>query len=152
MNRIDNIKKFAEKREFEKTKKNNDKLDRIEKYKAHIKTLKPRIAELLKVANACIESNIELDGCGWGGHEGYDTHQFFSNGLSHLVGFINDGKDIPVSKVGAIGGGICNWNLKTNGELIEVSGNIEYVLKYFIDGFDKFETEFYKYVDKITME
>ena len=152
MNRVDNIKKFANKRDIEQIQKKEDTLNRIEEYKAHIKTLKPRIDELLKVGNACLEYGIELNGRSWGGHEGYDTHQFFSNSWSHLVGFINDGKDKPITKVGKRGGGACNWELETNGIDIEVSGNIERVLKYFIDEFDEFETEFYKYVDKVTSE
>ena len=152
MNRVDNIKKFANKRDIEQTQKKVDSLNRIEEYKAHIKILKPRIDELLKVGNACLEYGIELNGRSWGGHEGYDTHQFFSNSWSHLVGFINDGKDKPITKVGKRGGGACNWELETNGIDIEVSGNIEQVLKYFIDEFDEFETEFYKYVDKVTSE
>ena len=152
MNRVDNIKKFANKRDIEQTQKKEDSLNRIEEYKAHIKTLKPRIDELLKVGNTCLEYGIELNGRSWGGHEGYDTHQFFSNSWSHLVGFINDGKDKPITKVGKRGGGACNWELETNGIDIEVSGNIERVLKYFIDEFDEFETEFYKYVDKVTSE
>ena len=152
MNRVDNIKKFANKRDIEQTQKKEDTLNRIEEYKAHIKTLKPRIDALLKVGNACLVYGIELNGSTWGRHEGYDTHQFFSNSWSHLVGFINDGKDKPVTKVGKRGGGACNWELETNGIDIEVSGNIERVLKYFIDEFDEFETEFYKYVDKVTIE
>lgn len=152
MNRLDNIKKFANKRDIEQTQKKENSLNRIEEYKAHIKTLKPRIDELLKVGNACLEYGIELNGGSWGGHEGYDTHQFFSNSWSHLVGFINDGKDKRITKVGKRGGGACNWELETNGIDIEVSGNIEQVLKYFIDEFDEFETEFYKYVDKVTSE
>ena len=152
MNRVDNIIKFANKRDIEQTQKKEDTLNRIEEYKAHIKTLKPRIDELLKVGNACLVYGIELNGSSWGGHEGYDTHQFFSNSWSHLVGFISDGKDKPITKVGKRGGGACNWELETNGIDIEVSGNIERVLKYFIDEFDEFETEFYKYVDKVTIE
>ena len=152
MNRVDNIKKFANKRDIEQTQKKEDTLNRIEEYKAHIKTLKPRIDELLEVGNACLVYGIELNGRSWGGHEGYDTHQFFSNSWSHLVGFISDGKDKPITKVGKRGGGACNWELETNGIDIEVSGNIERVLKYFIDEFDEFETEFYKYVDKVTSE
>ena len=41
-------------------------------------------------------------------------------------------------------------NLTTDGVNINVSGGVERVLKYFLDEFDEFETEFYKYVDKVT--
>ena len=124
-------------------------LKRIEDYKAKIRKLKPRIDELLEVGNACLEHKIPLTGGSWGGHEGYDTHQFFSNSWSHLVGFIGN-KNEPITQVGKIGGGACGWNLTTDGVTINVSGDIERVLKYFLDDFDKFETEFYAYVDKVT--
>lgn len=150
MSRIDNIKNFADKRDNELEQKKKDSLNRIEEYKRHIRTLKPRIDELLKVGNACLEHGISLTGSAWGGHEGYDTHQFISNSWSHLVGFISEGYNKPFIKVGKIGGGACDWNLTTDGVNINVNGNVERVLKLFLDGFDTFETEFYAYVDKVT--
>jgi len=150
MSRVDNIKNFANKREAELTREKERSLNKIEEYKAHIKTLKPRIDELLEVGNACLEHGIPLTGSRWGGHEGYDTHQFISNSWSHLVGFISEGKNKPFSRVGKIGGGACDWNLITDGVNIDVTGSVESVLRYFIEDFDEFETEFYKYVDSIT--
>lgn len=150
MSRIDNIKNFADKRDNELEQKKKDSLNRIEEYKRHIRTLKPRIDELLEVGNACLEHGISLTGSAWGGHEGYDTHQFISNGWSHLVGFISEGNNKPFTKVGKIGGGACDWNLTTDGVNINVNGNVERVLKLFLDDFDNFETEFYAYVDKVT--
>ena len=155
MSRVDNIKNFANKREAELTREKERSLNKIEEYKAHIKTLKPRIDELLEVGNACLEHGIPLTGSRWGGHEGYDTHQFFTNSWSHLVGFVaefKNGKQNLLTKVGKAGGGACNFNLITDGETINVSGNVEYVLKAFVDDFDEFETEFYKYVDKVTAQ
>lgn len=150
MSRIDNIKNFADKRDNELEQKKKDSLNRIEEYKRHIRTLKPRIDELLEVGNACLEHGIPLTGSSWGGHEGYDTHQFISNGWSHLVGFISEGNNKPFTKVGKIGGGACDWNLTTDGVDINIDGNVERVLKLFLDDFDNFETEFYAYVDKVT--
>ena len=150
MSRIDNIANFAKKRDEEKEAKALSQLKKIEWYKEHIRTLKPRIEELLKVGNACLEHNIPLTGNAWGGHEGYDTHQFISNGWSHLVGFISEGNKKPFTKVGKVGGGACDWNLTTDGDIIDVSGDEERVLSLFVEGFDKFETEFYDYVDTIT--
>jgi len=154
-NRIDNISKYAKKREEDQIAKENASLERIEQYKQRIRELKPRIDELLKVGNACLEYGIPLTGKAWGGHEGYDTHQFFTNSWSHLVGFVaefKNGKQNLLTKVGKAGGGACNFNLITDGETINVSGNVEYVLKAFVDDFDEFETEFYKYVDKVTAQ
>ena len=157
MSRVDNIVNFAQRREDEQTRKENAKLNRIEEYKNKIKALKPRIDELLKVGNACLTYGISLKGQAWGGHEGYDTHQFISNGWSHLCGFISEydkvtGKDMPFTKVGKIGGGACDYNLTTDGLTINVSGDIEYVLKKFLDDFDTFEMEFYNYVDTVTAQ
>ena len=152
MNRVDNIKNFANKREIELKQKEDDKLNRIEEYKAHIRALKPRIDELLKVGNACLEHGIKLVGSDYGCIESYNTHQFLSNSWSHLVGFIYGGEEKPFTKVGKIGGGACDWNLTTDGVDINVSGDIERVLKCFVDEFDIFETEFYAYVDKVTAQ
>ena len=105
---------------------------------------------MLEVGNACLEHGISLTGSAWGGHEGYDTHQFISNSWSHLVGFISEEKNKPFTKVGKIGGGACDWNLTTDGVSINVNGDVERVLKLFLDGFDAFEAEFYAYVDKVT--
>ena len=154
MSRIDNIAKFAQKKEQEQTAKEIAKIRQIEEYKAIIKSFKPRIDELLAVGNACLKHNIPLEGRAWGGHEGYDTNQFVSNSWSHLVGFVmeyeQDTKRPVFKRVGKLGGGACNYNLKTDGETIEVSGDVLGVLKSFVDRFDQFETEFYKYVDSIT--
>ena len=149
MSRVDKIEKFAIKKEKEILNAEKSELQRIEDYKEKIIELKPRIDDLLEVGNACLEHKIPLTGQSFGGHEGYDTHQFISNSWSHLVGFIYENNK-PFTKVGKIGGGACDWNLTTDGVTVNVSGNIEDVLKYFLDDFDTFETEFYAYVDKIT--
>lgn len=155
MNRIDNIVAFAERKEEAERQKEIARIDRIEKYKEKIHELKPRIDELLKVGNACLEYNIPLEGKEWGGHEGYDTHQFITNSWSHLLGFVSRRDQFTRSRIsfthlGIMGGGACNYNLETDGNKIEVSGDIEYILHRFIKDFDEFEAEFYNYVDKIT--
>lgn len=141
---------------FEEKKKNDAAVSsKIEKYKESIRKLKQRIDKLLEVGNACLENNIPIEVSTFPSRESYDTHQFVSNGWSHLVGFIierdPDTKiQLPLTKVGKIGGGVRNYNLTTDGINIDVSGNVEYVLKKFLDDFDTFETEFYKYVDTVT--
>jgi hypothetical protein len=154
MSRIDNIEKFAQKRESEQTAKEIAKIQQIEEYKEKIKSLKSRIDELLAVGNACLKHRIPLEGREWGGREGYDTHQFVTNGWSHLVGFVmeyeKETKRPLFKRVGKEGGGACNFDLKTDGVTIEVSGDVLGVLRSFVEGFDKFETEFYQYVDGLT--
>lgn len=149
MNRLENIAAFVERREEKALQAEQTKNDNIKKYKEEIRALKPRIEELVKIGNACLQANIPLTGQSFGCHEGYDTHQFMSNSWSHLLGFINHNKG-PIISMGIIGGGACNFNLITDGDLINVSGDEEFVLKRFLDNFDTFETEFYNYVDKIT--
>lgn len=150
-NRINNVKKFAQKKEEEKINNEMKIKKQIEEYKRNIKLLKPRIDELIEVGNACLEHGIKLTGKDWGGHEGYDTHQFFTNSWSHLLGFVYDKNEINC--LGIFGGGFCDYHLKTDGDFIEVEGrSVLYVLKRFVNEFDEFETEFYKYVDKVTAE
>lgn len=155
MSRIDNIANFAKKKEEEAVAKEIALKQRIEGYKEQIRALKPRIDELLKVGNACLEYGIPLTGQAWGGHEGYDTHQFITNGWSHVLGFVktfdpSTRKQLPFTKLGIEGGGACNYHLETDGVTIFVAKDEAYVLKRFVEEFDKFETEFYKYVDGLT--
>lgn len=150
MSRIDKIVQFAQKREEDKLTKEQEKQRQIEDYKAKIKALKPRIDELLAVGNACLEHNIPIACRSWGGHEGYDTHHFTTNSWSHLLGFVLAGKNLPIYKLGICGGGACNYDLETDGVSIDVSGDVLYVLKRFVQEFDEFEEEFYKYIDEIT--
>jgi hypothetical protein len=155
MSRVENIAKYAQKKEEERTAKELNTIRQIEEYKEKIKALKPRIDELLEVGNACLEHGIPLEGKEWGGHEGYDTNQFITNSWSHLLGFVAKSdrimrKRLPFTHLGIMGGGACNYNLKTDGVTVEVSGQELWVLKAFIDRFDTFEEEFYKYVDKVT--
>ena len=157
MGRIEQIAEFAKSRDTELAEKEMAEKRRIEEYKAAIKALKPRIDELISVGRACQAHNIPLKGSAWGGHEGYDTHQFITNSWSHLLGFvetrdIDTRKPLPFSTLGIWGGGACHWNLETDGSTIEVSGDEEYVLRKFVEGFDTFETEFYKYVDALAMK
>lgn len=149
ISRVDKLEKLAKQKEKEKVNTEELKLQRIENYKEKIRELKPRIDELIEVGNSCLENKIPLTRSDCVSKESYETHQFISNSWSHLVGFIQ-GK--PITRVGKIGGGACDWNLTTDGVTIEVSGDIEYVLKSFLDNFDTFETKFYEYVDRITEE
>lgn len=115
MSRIDNIVNFAQRKEEEKVAAEIALQQKIEDYKIQIRALKPRIDELIKVGNACLEYNIPLEGSSWGGHEGYDTHQFFTNSWSHLVGFVSN-KNRPVTHLGIRAGGACGvWDFYTNG-------------------------------------
>ena len=156
-NRVNAIAAFAQRREDEAVAKEKALQQQVESYIKQIRELKPRIDELLTVGNACLKHNIPLTGQAWGGHEGYDTHQFFTNCWSHLVGFVHN-KDNSITHLGIFAGGACgSYDFYTDGfEVYDRCGKTGEIvtpnvwhLKRFVAEFDKFENELYKYVDKV---
>lgn len=155
--RLNNIDSFVEKKEVEKmTKAENERLE-IKRLIDEIKELQPRINDLLIVGNACLFNKIPLKGTGFGCKEGYDTHQFITNGWSHLLGFVDKSiapQKLPFMYLGIQGGGFYTYDLETDGRTVYVSGRDGrdkiYVLNRFVKEFDKFEKEFYAYVDRVT--
>ena len=124
---------------------------RVEECKNTIYSLQNRIADLLEFAWYAIDNGINLNKKGWGGHEGYDTGMFFSNGWSHIVG-IKDRKHLGITK-----GGACGYiDFYTDG--VEIYGfdthakmKVEpllYDMEYFIRRFDELESSLYQYVEK----
>lgn len=118
-----------------------------------IQALKPRIEELINVANACLESNIIIYN---DTQSGYDKHNFVANAFTHRTGFITKANPYyhkinePIEYLGVLGGGICHYDLKTNGINVIVSGvDANLVMQRFLNEFDTFESEFYNYVDKV---
>lgn len=158
MNRIDNIKAYATEKVLQKQKAEQEKQIKRENLMNTIRTLQPRIKELIDVGNACLVNNIELTGRSWGGHEGYDTHQFITNCWSHLVGFVSNNKS-AIFELGINAGGACgSWDFRTDGNKIydihegtheQRPASLEH-LQNFVDKFDEFEESFYRYVDGIT--
>lgn len=155
--RLNNIDSFAEKKEAEKmTKTENESLE-IKRLVDEIKELQPRINDLLIVGNACLFNKIPLKGTGFGCQQGYDTHQFITNGWSHLLGFVDKSiapQKLPFMYLGIQGGGFYTYDLETDGYIVYVSGRDRrdkiHVLNRFIKEFDEFEKEFYAYVDRVT--
>lgn len=155
--RLNNINSFVEKKEAEKmTKTENESLE-IKRLVDEIKELQPRISDLLIVGNACLFNKIPLKGTGFGCKESYDTHQFITNGWFHLLGFVDKSiapQKLPFMYLGIQGGGFYTYDLETDGYIVYVSGRDGrdkiYVLNRFIKEFDKFEKEFYAYVDRVT--
>lgn len=134
--------------------------DKTEELIARVRTLEPRINELIATGNACLQSCIPLTGQGFGCVESYDTHQFFTNSWSHLVGFVGNPNKNPchIEYLGINGGGACgSYHFRTDGvDVFSVhennSGNIVKPsirdLENFLARFDTFESAFYSYVDK----
>lgn len=155
--RLNNIDSFVEKKEAEKmTKTENESLE-IKRLVDEIKELQPRISDLLIVGNACLVNHIPLKGTGFGCQQSYDTHQFITNGWSHLLGFVDKSiapQKLPFMYLGIQGGGFYTYDLETDGYIVYVSGHDRrdkiHVLNRFIKEFDEFEKEFYAYVDRVT--
>lgn len=158
LDRLNNINDFVERKETERKKKIEKENLEMKKLVNQIKELQPRINDLLIVGNACLVNHIPLKGTGFGCKEGYDTHQFITNGWSHLLGFVDNSiqpQKLPFRTLGIQGGGCCHYDLETDGRSVYVSGDrIDkiYVLKRFIKEFDEFEKEFYAYVDRVTKQ
>lgn len=155
--RLNNIDSFVEKKGREKmAKAENERLE-IKRLIDEIKELQPRINDLLIVGNACLVNHIPLKGTGFGCQQGYDTHQFITNGWSHLLGFVDKSiapQKLPFMYLGIQGGGFYTYDLETDGRTVYLSGRDGrdkiHVLNRFIKEFDKFEKEFYAYVDRVT--
>lgn len=124
----------------------------IENYMNTIHEWKSRIDDLIDLANYAKKNKIPLcvndltNQC-------YERGFFYSNGWSHLVGFINEDN---ISKLGIIAGGAFGkWNFYTDGEFLYESdddGNKQEPqlqhLEKFVKNFPIFEEEFYKYIDR----
>ena len=152
MNMID--RKVGNDKEKERQKEIETK-NRFDTALAKIKELKPRIDDLIKLANYAKDNGIDFNKREWGGHEGYDTGMFYTNSWSHLVGFVNRN---PITLLGIDAGGACgDIDFRTNGEhtfglnrgnntIVEPS---LYHMENFIKKFDEFEREFYTYIEKV---
>ena len=125
-------------------------LAEAKKCKEEINKLSERISDLLEFAWYAIDNGISLSHSGWGGHEGYDTGMFMSNGWSHLVG-IMDREHLGIRKGGACG----HINFVTNGKDIygydtqnkEIVEPLTRDMQIFLEDFDELESSLYKYVE-----
>lgn len=144
--RLKSLESYATEKEMEKKRKiERERQEEIAMIK-NIKSLNPRIDDLLIVANSCLSKGIRIENIEWGSMNYKDGH-FGADATTHHLGFsIHRGKAIHYLEIR--GGGYDNYNLKTDGYIVDVQGEKLYVLKRFLNEFDKFESEFYAYVDK----
>ena len=137
-------KERTEREEIEKKKREESEM--INK----IKHLKPRIQDLLSVANACLANGIELEHGSW--NHNYDKGDFIADATTHKLGFIKNASS-PICYIGITGGGWSLYDLKTNGVELDADGRDKFIaLKRFLKDFDKFEKLFYAYVDDMTVD
>lgn len=168
MNRINNIKAYAKRKEAKEVFELKKEQSQIDMYVKRIKNLKSRIAELISTANACLENGIEINKEYTKMDSYYDKWElgtFCTNCITHKIGFVwqyKDNKFINRIETMGIDGGGANGEhyLRTDGNFVvsRIGGGYNdscqklnlYQLIQFVETFDDFETAFYKYVDEIT--
>lgn len=163
MNRIEKIKAYDQRCKDNAEKKRaleNEKKTQLEE---RIRSLYPRINELIETANACIAHGIEINAYGKNHSSDYDKSTkgtFVTNYISHRIGFVMEhSKCKTIYEMGINAGGYCGeWNFRTDGEnVIERHENGDRIrpatiryMERFINEFDEFERDFYGYIDGIT--
>lgn len=150
--RLKNLENYADEKEMgEKRKIEKERQEEIAMIN-NIKSLKPRIDDLLLVANSCLSHGIRIENREWG-YMDYKHGNFVADAVTHHLGFsTHKGKAIHYLEIR--GGGYDDYNLKTDGYIVDVQGlqgEKLYVLKKFLNKFDEFEKEFYAYVDKVVI-
>ena len=165
MNTIDRINKIVERRKILDTQQKDierEKAKTIADLKNGIKSLAPRIKELITVGEILLENNISF-----GNRVGFrrEYEEFITNGITHELGFFfKFGKhNSPLLGIGIKGGGCDGHDLAVNiyGEIVinidpyakgyNYDGYYDYCRKYkqFINDFDEFESKFYQYVENL---
>lgn len=149
-NRIDAIAKYAKRRDEEIANKKREVENREEFLKQTILGWSDRIKDLIDTANACLENNIKF----WhdrANDRNYDHNYFVTDACSHILGFeCNRYKPSKITRIGKEGGGCCHFDVYTDGITIAATGSdCLWALERFVESFDKFETKFYAYVDRV---
>lgn len=159
--RIATIRKHSEKEARYKRIANQIINNTIFSLQDKIKALSPRIADLIKVANACGENGICL------GEEpsNMEAPRFVTEGINHQLGFFaymqnpykgfGNYRHLHITGFGYKGGGCSGENFLVNaqGEIYQgwthTSEKLIRKMKRFLDEFDNFETEFYDFIDRL---
>lgn len=110
-----------------------------------IKSLKPRIDVLLRLGAKCHRAGVTLDRTAPAQNRGKREYgYFFADRVSHELGFTDNFKELAIE-----GGGCCYYDLHTDGDHVDVEGHEElHVLRRFVEEFDRFEGDFFSYVEK----
>lgn len=161
MSRIDEIKAYAQRRDENEAKKVEKENEQKAMLEEQVRSLAPRIKELIETANACTINGIEIDAYGKRFDSYYDKREygtFTTNGITHRVGFVKKGLS-AIFELGIDAGGACGeWNFRTNGsDIYEIHEDRTqrrkatiYWMSRFVNEFNEFESDFYNYIDSIT--
>lgn len=125
-----------------------------------IRVMKPDIDNLVKVAETAREAGIPLLASCDCFNPSYERGDFFTDAMTHKVGFVPTSfTDKSIIGVGFEGGGCCGqYDFFTNGSVIcdknrdnghDREASTEHLEK-FIEKFPEFEKAFYDYIEKVT--
>ena len=125
-----------------------------------IRVMKPDIDNLIKVAETAREAGIPLQVSSFCFNPSYERGDFFTDAMTHKVGFVPTSfNNKSIIGVGFEGGGCCGqYDFFTNGSVIcdknrdnghDREASTEHLEK-FIEKFPEFEKAFYNYIEKVT--
>lgn len=157
LNKIENYKaQTAEKAEQERIAKEHHRQRLLDQ----ILVMKPNIDNLVKVAEAAMEAEIPLQLSHFRFDPSYESGDFFTDAMTHKVGFVPTSFiNKSIIGVGFEGGGCCGqYDFFTDGSAIydRNRDNGRYCeastehLEEFIEKFPEFEKAFYDYIKKVT--
>lgn len=146
--RLKNLENYATEKEMKKKRKIERERQEEMAMTKQIMSLKPRIEDLILVANSCLSKGIYIgrpNPLRGYPSRGYSTKDGYFLATGGRLGFDTDGKR-PVYYLAVV---IAKHDmLQTNGKMVELEGQKILLLKNFLNQFDNFESEFYAYVDK----
>ena len=146
MNTTDRLNKIASVAENVENAKNAKEIAEAKEKQALIAliaTYADRIKALIEVGSALVKNKMPLG----------KQSCFESGFINHQFGFVTEGSRIlspdiwKIIGIGSVGGGYCGNDLiaNENGEVVSYSGR--YNCESWTEAFEKFEKDFYNYVD-----
>ena len=157
LNKIENYKTAtAERAEQERIAAEHHRQSLLDR----IRVMKPDIDNLIKVAETAREAGIPLRVKFPDTNFTYENGDFFTDAMTHKVGFVPTSfNNKAIIGVGFEGGGCCGqYDFFTNGSVIcdknrdnghDREASTEHLEK-FIEKFPEFEKAFYDYIEKVT--
>ena len=158
MSRLEKINQYAILKAQRDDQARMNKEKHLEELKQSIQALAPSVKELCSLLKA-LDSNKLL-----GTHPTFDK-DFFSDAWSHKLGFrylngtLQNGtartsSTSTMNSIGAIGkmgGGACKWDiwLDEEGKFYGIGEDLEFAMKRFLEEFDDFEANLFKFVDNL---
>jgi len=157
MNRIENIKNYAERKQYEEVQKEVAEKLHLEKVTNEIEALWGRAKELIDTYNACADYGIKFPKgkCDF-------ADMFTADGIYHGIGFdVWAKRNQAMSIKGDLkhrdtisirGGGCCHYEIDLYDGKLYFSGSDTHRLDTFVEQFNDFEKKFYEWVDETTAD